>query len=44
LGPQSIVERLIFYPTIAGIFDRNWPAVYTIAIYDMLYTAQWRQR
>ena len=24
----------MFYPTIAAIFDRKWPAVYTIAIYD----------
>ena len=29
-----------FYPTIAAIFDRNWPAVYTIAFNDMLYTAE----
>jgi len=28
-----------FYPTIAAIFDRNRPAVYTIANYDRLYTA-----
>jgi len=30
----------VFYPTIAAIFDRNRPAVYTIAIYGRLYMAE----
>jgi len=32
-----------FYPTITTLFDRNRPAVYTIAICGRLYTAEWRQ-
>jgi len=28
------------YPTIVAVFDRNWPAMYTIAIYGRLYTAK----
>ena len=29
---------------MAAIFDRKWAAVYTIAIYGRLYTADYRQR
>jgi len=29
-----------FYPTIATLFDSNRPAVYNIAIYGRLYTAE----
>jgi len=34
----------LFYPTIVPLIDSNRPAVYTIAIYGRLYTAEWRQR
>ena len=40
-----VVEQdTMLYPTTAAFFDRNWPAVYTIAIYGKLYMAEWRQR
>ena len=38
------IHNLPIYPTIAAICDRNWPVVYTIAIYGRLYTAEWRRR
>jgi len=34
----------MFYSTIAALFDSNRPAVYTIAIYGRICTAEWRQR
>ena len=40
-GPSSLK---VLYFTDAAIFYRNRPAVYTIAIYSRLYTAEWRQR
>ena len=41
----TLPHRYIYiYPTITAIFDRSRPAVYTISIYDRLYTTEWRRR
>ena len=40
-GADPLILLLFtFYPTIAALFASNRPAVYTIAIYGSLYTAE----
>ena len=37
---QFCYTCILFYPTIAALFDKNRPAVYTITIYGRLYMAE----
>ena len=37
---QFCYTFILFYPTIAALFDKNRPAVYTITIYGRLYMAE----